>query len=275
MIKLILSFLFVLSLFQLSAQGWQSVGARSMSLANTSVCLSDVWAFHHNPGSLAQMKQTSAGLSYENRFLLKELQSQGFVIAHPLKKGVISLGGQLYGQSLYRTSRIGFGYSMKLSDKLSAGVQLNYQGIRISNYGQKGNVSAEMGMIAKINDKVSVGFSVFNINRAKLTEFYDDRFSTVMRIGLSYEISSKVLVLAEAEKEVETAIRPKGAVEYKMSDLFFLRMGFAANPVEITFGSGIVFKNGLKLDVGSAYHQILGFSPHIGLTFDLKPKANE
>ena len=73
-----------------------------MSLANASVCLTDAWAFHHNPGAIAGIKQTSIGLSYENRFTLKELQNQALVIAHPLKKGVISLGAQTYGFSLYR-----------------------------------------------------------------------------------------------------------------------------------------------------------------------------
>jgi hypothetical protein len=275
MIRILPLLFFSFIILNVFSQGWQPVGARSLSLANATVCLSDVWAFHNNPGALSELKATSVGLSYENRFLLKELQTQAFVVAHPLKKGVISFGGQFYGQSLYRTSRVGLGYSMKLSDKLSAGVQLNYQAVRITNYGQKGNVSAELGVLAKITDKINFGFSVFNVNRAKLAEFHDDRFNSVMRIGIYYEISSKVIVLAEAEKEVETPIRPKGAMEYKVSDKFFTRVGFSANPVEITFGSGIALKNGIKIDLGSSWHQVLGFSPHAGLTFDFNKKVNE
>jgi hypothetical protein len=273
MIKIINSFFFCFLFVGIFSQGWQPVGARSLSLSSATICLSDVWAYHNNPGALSEIKSTSFGLSYENRFLLKELQTQAFVVAHPLKKGVISLGAQLYGQSLYRTSRVGLGYSMQLSNKLSAGVQLNYQAVRITNYGQKGSLSAEMGVLAKVSEKVNFGISVFNINRAKLSDFLDDRFNTVMRMGISYEISSKVIVLAEAEKEVESAIRPKGAMEYKVSDQFFTRVGFSANPVELTFGTGIVLKNGLKIDLGSSWHQILGFSPHAGLTFDFNKKV--
>jgi hypothetical protein len=274
MLKFINLFSFLLFLVVVKAQGWQAVGARSLSLANASVCISDAWAFHNNPGALGNLKETSIGISYENRFLLKELQTQGFVIAHPLKKGVISLGGQLYGQSLYRTNRVGLGYSLQLSEKLFAGVQMNYQSIRISNYGNKGTVSGELGMLAKINEKVNVGFSVFNLNRAKLSAFQDDRFSTFMRIGLSYRVSSKVSILAEAEKEIESKIRPKGAVEYQVSEIFFLRVGASANPLELTFGAGLALKNGLRIDFGSAWHQLLGLSPHFGLTFDLKKKSN-
>lgn len=57
------------------SQGWLPVGARSNSLVNASVAIADVWAYHHNPGALGELKQAAAGISYENRFLLKELQS--------------------------------------------------------------------------------------------------------------------------------------------------------------------------------------------------------
>ncbi|MES2589526.1 MAG: hypothetical protein V4622_11155 [Bacteroidota bacterium] len=268
MLKFVKTIFFSISFSFIFAQGWQAVGARSMSLSNASVCLSDVWAFHHNPAALANLEKTSVGISYENRYLLKELQAQGFVYAQAMKKGVLSFGGQLYGHSLYRSTRVGMGYSMQLSENISAGVQLNYQSLRISNYGQKGTLSGEFGMLAKI--KVKVGFSVFNLNNAKLSDFQDDRFSTYLRLGLSYAISSKVLLLAEAEKQVESKLRPKGALEYQMSDKFFLRVGAAGNPLELTFGSGFAFDNGFKLDFGTAWHQLLGWSPHVGLTFDFK-----
>lgn len=275
MLKILHTTIILFSFSTFFAQGWQAVGARSMSLVNASTCISDVWAYHHNPGALASLNKTSVGISYENRFLLRELQGQGFAVAHPIKKGVLSFGGQLYGQSLYRTSRVGLGYSLQLSENISAGVQLNYQSLRISNYGQKGTVSGEFGMLAKINERVNVGFSVFNLNNAKLSLYQDDRFTTYLRVGLSYKVSSKVSILAEAEKQIESKLRPKGALEYQISDKFFLRAGVAGNPIEITFGTGFTFLNGLKLDFGTAYHQLLGWSPHIGITVDLKKKTNE
>ena len=56
------------------AQGWMPVGSRSNSMGNASVALTDVWAFHHNPAGLSELKNIHGGISYENRFLLKELQ---------------------------------------------------------------------------------------------------------------------------------------------------------------------------------------------------------
>ncbi len=78
---------------------------RSMSLGNASVALNDVWAFHHNPAAIVGLKKVAFGVSYENRFLLRELQSQGFVVAFPIKRGVISLGGQTFGFTNFNTLR--------------------------------------------------------------------------------------------------------------------------------------------------------------------------
>ncbi len=78
-------------------QGWNPVGSRSNALANTSVCLTDVWAYHHNPGAAASIKTISFGAYYETRFLTKELQTQALALAIPLKVGVITAGAQIFG----------------------------------------------------------------------------------------------------------------------------------------------------------------------------------
>src|SRR5690606_5738232 len=114
------------------SQGWQPMSSRSMSLANATVALDDVWAYHHNPAAMANLKKIEFGVSYENRFLLKELQSQGLVVALPMKRGVVSIGSQSFGYNQFRTYRTGLGYSMKLSELLSVGVQLNHHFVRIN-----------------------------------------------------------------------------------------------------------------------------------------------
>ena len=259
----------LLILFPIScySQGWLPMGGRSNSMANATVAVSDAWSYHHNPGALADISSASFGVSYENRFLLRELQSQGLTYAQPLKKGVISFGAQTYGFTAYRTYRVGAGYSMKLSEKFMAGVQMNYQGIRLSeNYGSKNTVTAEAGILFLITENWKVGMSVFNIGRAKLAAYADDRFTTLMRLGTSYRVSDKVLVVAEAEKNIDYPIRIKAGMDYQVIKNFYFRAGLATQPIEATFGFGYKMKS-LQLDLGSAYHQQLGWSPHFSLTF--------
>jgi hypothetical protein len=248
-------------------QGWTPMGARSMAMANASSTLNDVWAYHHNPGALGDVKEFTAGISYENRFLLQELQSQGFAVAVPMKVGVISVGGQLYGSQQFRTFKTGLGYSMKLSDKFFAGVQLNYLGLRLpENYGSANTVTGEVGVYAKITRDWKIGASVFNLNRARLADFADDRFTTMMRLGTSYSFSKKVLVALDFEKNLDYDVRIKTGVEYEVVNNFRLRGGFATAPIELTAGMGYEWKQ-LQLSVGTSYHQILGWSPNFALVF--------
>lgn len=253
------------------AQGYSSFGARFSSMGNAVVTMEDVWSYHHNPAGTAGIKSFSAGVSYENRFLLRELQSQGLAVAIPLKVGVVSVGAQFYGNRMYRSQRAGVGYSMKLAEKFYAGVQINYQGMVLADYyGRKHGVTAEAGVIGYITDDWKIGASVQNIGRLKLSDYQDDRYSTVFRLGTSYALK-KVLFALEVEKEIDYKLRTKFGVEYEPVDKFYLRFGAGYNPIDVAFGAGYRWK-GFQIDLGSAYTQVLGFSPHFSLTYYMKEK---
>src|SRR5690554_62040 len=251
----------LLSAFIVNAQGWMSQGARVGALANNGVTFVDAFSFHHNPGALGFIEQGSAGISYESRYALKELQSQSVAVAVPLKIGVISAGGQFYGYDTYRTTRAGLGYSMKLSEKISAGVQFNYLGMNLgSYYGSKHGISAELGALAKLTDKVSIGFSVVNLGRAKLADFKDDRFGTLLRLGISYQLIEELLIVAEIEQEVTYDTRLRAGIEYHPIDLLYIRAGVQGAPMDFAFGFGLKYER-FKLDLSTQYNQVLGWTP--------------
>ncbi len=248
-------------------QGIYPSGARSMSMANASVTLNDVWSHFNNPGAIGNVNEFTAGISYENRFLLKELQSQSLAVVIPLKVGSISVGGQMFGYRDFRSYKGGVGYGMQLGEKLFAGVQMNYLGVQLNDaYGSKNGVGGDVGILGKVTEEWLIGFSVSNLFRSKLTEYQDDRMTTLMRFGSSYRLSDKALITGEVEKDIENPMRFKAGVEYKPFDQFSLRGGVATAPIELSFGVGYLAKV-ISINLGSSYHQILGWSPHFGLTY--------
>lgn len=270
--KKILTALHVLFGSQLYAQGVLPSGGAAMSMANAVVAVGDEWAFFNNPAANARLNRISVGLSYENRFLLRQLQTQAFTAAIPLGKGMFSMGGNQYGYQQFRSYKGGFGYSMMLSEFLAAGVQLNYQGLALNeNYGNSSTMTAEVGLLAWINPKWTVGFAAFNIGRAKLAEFADDRYTTVMRFGTAYTFSERVILSIEANKDLEYHLRLRTGVQYEAAEDFYLRAGFTTSRVEGTFGFGYEIKD-FRLDMGTAYDQQLGWSPHFSLTYSGKEK---
>lgn len=267
--RTLLIFTALIFAFSLQAQGWMSQSARSSALANSGVSFTDVFAFHHNPGALGFLETGSVGLSYEARYALKELQTQGVAVAMPLKVGVISVGGQFYGYDAYRTTKAGAGYSMKLFESISAGVQINYIGMGFGNsyYGRKHGISAEFGALAKLGDKVDLGFSVINLTRTKLADFKNERFGTLLRLGASYQVLDELLLIGEIEQEIAHTTRFRLGVEYHPIDILYIRAGVQGAPMDLAFGFGLDWKR-MRLDLATQYNQVLGWSPAASFIFD-------
>ena len=255
------------------AQPEPIVGARLAACGAAHVALSDPWTFQSNPGALASMTQTTVSATYQSRFLLKEMQSQGLVFVQPIQRGVLSFGASMHGNELLRIFRGGLGYSMKLSEKFYAGVQFNYNRIALAeNYGTQSTMTAECGVFISLTENWSLGASVFNLGRAKLSDFQDERLATRFRLGSSISLSKVVELCFEAQKDVERPLRIKVGVEYLPNKSLAIRAGCKLNPLEISSGFGCLWP-AFQLDVATQYHQFLGWTPQVTFTFRTKEKS--
>jgi len=254
------------------AQSNTHFGGRSAGLAHASVTLSDVWSTHHNQAGLAWMKTQSAGVYYQNKFSMKELNNIGLAYAHPLKKGTLALQWSNFGYSLYQENKVGLAYALQLSDKLSGGIQLDYLSTKLGGiYGSKSALAAELGLQAKLTSKITIGAHFYNPTRTKLNEYNDEAIPSIMRLGIDYRFSDKVLVIAETEKDIDYAATLKGGLEYQANEKLYFRGGIATGPTLGSFGFGLNMKQ-YKLDIAAAYHQTLGFSPELSFVYEFKKK---
>jgi hypothetical protein len=219
------------------------------------------------------IREFSAGAYYEARFLAKELQTQALAVALPLKQGVLSVGSQFYGYEQYRHTRAGLGYGLLLSEKIGAGIQVNMQQLRLGgNYGSATSATVEAGILATVSKKWQVGMSVLNIGRKRISPPREDRFTSVVRIGTHYRPSKKVSVLFETEKQVIHPITFRTGLEYMPVESFAVRFGAQSSPVELAFGCGYR-KSDFRIDAGTKYHPVLGWTPNAGLTWQFDRDA--
>lgn len=266
--------LITLSVFScFSSQAWNEnnpIGARSSGMGNASVSFGDVWSAHHNQAGLGFVRDISAGAYYENRFLLKEISIKGGVVAIPVKAGTFGLTISNFGYSLYNENKYSLSFAKAFGDKLSAGVAMDYLTTKIAEgYGSKGVLAAEFGIQAKPLNGLTIGAHVFNPTRSKIADYNDERLPTIIRFGGDYNFSDKVTVAVETEKDMSQKAIFKAGIEYKPVKEFYLRAGIGTNPTLTSFGFGINLKN-FKIDVSGNYHQTLGISPQLGLTYIFK-----
>lgn len=263
----------ILSLNAFASKESNTMGARSAGLANSSILLNDFWSAENNPAMLGKLKSFGAGLAYENHFLLSEFSYRSAAIAKPIKNAGIGISVGQFGYSLYQENEIGISYGQAFGEMLSMGVQLNYQSISLGeNLGSKGVVSANYGIAAKVNKEIELAAMIININRAKLSDYQDERLPTIIKMGLSYRYSKKVIFLSEVEKDIDHSPIARFGIEYFTNEIIYLRVGYASNPSLSSFGFGLKFSN-FQLDIASSYHNTLGFSPQISLSY--RPKAKE
>ncbi len=261
--------LFCLVNYSLSAQNGLTVnaGARGLAMGNAATAFQDINSIFSNQAGLVHLENPSAVLFTEQRFALAEIRSVAAGFAYPTKSGTFGLNINYFGFEDYNEQKIGMAYARKLFSKLSLGAQINYINFRIPEYGNKGFVSFDIGLQSQILKDVTLAFHLSNPIAQQIVD--DENLPTVLKIGGAYSPSKKVILLLEVEKDIDFDTRVKGGIEYKMIEAFALRVGFGSNPSSFSFGAGYVIKEKFKIDIGTSYHQILGFSPGLGIVYDL------
>lgn len=245
------------------------VGARSAGLAHASLSLNDAWAVQNNQASLAYVNDITGGVYYENRFLIKDMNLSAAAFALPTKSGTFGFIYHSFGLSSYNESKAGISYGRKITEQFSVGIGINYNSIRFGGiYGKGHTLTGEIGFRLALNKNLVASAHVYNITRSKLitTNSGTEYIPTIMRFGLNYQVSKKIFIAAEAQKDIDHPLIIRAGAEYRVLDLIAIRAGISTNPTLNSFGFGFYFKD-LVLDIAASYHQTLGFSPQVGLSY--------
>jgi hypothetical protein len=271
--KFLFAFCFLLFAFCFSRAGNENVpaGARSAGVSGASVCFSDLWSAFHNQAGLADVKKISGGIYFENRFSISELAVKGFAIALPAgESGTFALSGTYFGYSLYNEKKIGIGFGKSFGSKLKAGIQLDYLSTFIAEgYGTRTALTGEAGILAEPVKNLWLGFHIYNPTQTKIADYADERIPVLMRIGAAYKFSEKVIVSVEDEKQVDADGSFKTGIEYHIAEPLYLRGGISTNPSMNSFGFGLKLGQ-FVFDAAASFHEVLGFTPHISLQYDVK-----
>lgn len=250
------------------------VAAIYTGLGAYSINHTDVFSFTDNQASLAQMKNASAGVYGERRFMLTELSLYHFAIAVPTNSGNFGVKAGYFGSSDYNESQIGLAYARKLGSKMDIGVQFNYNGIMVSGYGNSSAINFEIGTIFHLTDKLNAGIHAYNPVGGKYGKNSEEKLASVYTVGVGYEASDKFFVSAEIEKEENQSVNVNAGMQYKFLPQVMARAGIATNTSNVYAGVGLYLK-AFRLDVVASYHPQLGVTPGLMLVYNFSTKHNE
>jgi hypothetical protein len=240
-------------------------GARSMGMANAHVTLEDGWSTFNNIGALGRLPSTQAFFSYDHRLGIQELTTLAAGAAVVRDFGVFGVGLSHYGGTLFNQQNIGIGFSNTVGIA-SVGFKVNYFQTNIEGFGRNGSPILEFGGVASLGPSLFFGAHVYNFTRSKFSKASFDYLPTVIKAGLSYRPSVKLMVNVEAEKEIILLPQFKMGIEYNLLNKLWARSGIHTHPSNLFFGMGFKPRR-FHIDYALSQNYRLGYTHHFSFNY--------
>ena len=163
-----------------------------------------------------------------------------------------------FGDRIYHEQQAAAGYSMRLTDWLTAGIRGRYLRMATddAHYEARQWLAAEAAVHARLGERLT-------LYAEGGSRPWDETRPWQGRIGLAYRAVEGLTTLVDLDSEERTRLR-MGA-EYCYRRHYFIRAGLATHPTLLTFGLGA--RLGIYgIDFAVESHEYLGLTPQITLS---------
>jgi hypothetical protein len=255
----------------LAVERTSSIGAREEALAMAVVSLSGSFSVFHNQAMLTDSKWPMVSLSYRQPYWIKGYNESAISFVYPTATAVLAIGISQAAIATYKESSLGLSIAKQLTRKLSVALLFNYFSLNLPEVGgHTGSFQLDGGVWYKYSDKMSMGFHLRNIVNTKAeTIQYLLTFPLVVRGGVSYQLTQKILLMQETVFENRNGFGLRFGTEYLLNNNFCVRGGISTNPFRHSFGFGYRW-NFCQLDFAMVHHEMLGYTPSFSVSFCLK-----
>jgi hypothetical protein len=244
-----------------------SAGAGEAGMGFVCVMRPSFWSSFQNQASLPDHKSFSSGISYENRFGLTELGTSTAGLIVPAGKTTMGIVYSHFGYTDFKRELAGIACGMKLSDILSAGVQVDYYSERtFGEYENSQFVTCEAGILLRPSYNLKIGIHLFNPVPSSLRK---TPLPSALRVGAGTDLSSSLFIGAETEMSTGGELIIRTGLDYEAARNLWLRGGFCTDNNSLSFGLGYLTKI-VMIDLGFRSHQKLGITSSASLIFKIR-----
>ncbi len=242
------------------------IGAEAWGMGGANVASTNSFAVQNNVGAMAWIKNPEVSIYNEAKYSLSNLVLSNINIVLPFKRFHLGAGVNYFGYSLYNQQKINVAIAKQLNKQFSVGISMAILVINIAENSQAYTYFGDIGVLYKPTKKLNIGVGIYNPSQSKISNNNNYKIPTSGRLGVAFEATDKLLLMAEFEKTfLQTEIYMAG-LAYKLHKQFTLRTGYASNPFLLTFGAGYTY-NKLKIDMAVSYHQVLGTTPRASISY--------
>jgi opacity protein-like surface antigen len=242
-------------------------GAAQAGMAYVSVMRNDHWSAFHNQASLALHKGISCGINYENRFGLKETGTCSASIIAGTGRATVGAVYSRFGYSDFSRHMTGIACALPLSDKISAGVQIDwFSEMMYGEYNDKQALTFEAGILINASENIRLGIHLFNPVPDNIRKH---EMTSGIRAGAAIALTGNMLAGAELEMTTGGMADLRTGFDFEAAEGFRLRGGYRTMNSSFSFGMGYRVKPAI-IDIAFSTHQKLGITSSVSITFIIK-----
>jgi hypothetical protein len=243
-----------------------SAGAGEAGISYVCVMKNGFWSSFHNQAALPSNKSLTAGINYENRFGIPELSIRTAGVIIPAGKASLAAFYSHFGYSDFKRDMTGLACGMKISETLTAGVQVDYFSERTpGEYDNNQFVTCEAGAIFMVTENTTLGIHLYNPVPNLLRKTF---MPSSLRIGAGTRLNKLLFAGTELEMNTVSKLTVRTGFEYEAAKRFWLRGGYSTDNNSFSFGLGLLLKI-VQMDIGFVTHEKLGVTSSVSLIFKI------
>ena len=269
MFKILVTGIFVCIITFSSAQEFNiQSGPEVKGLANIrSVSPSSIYSTNNNPAYLIEKERKyDVGLGFYHMYNLTELNASNLLFTHRNKNNGIGFSLSRFGNEAFKRQYFNLAYAHGINN-FSLGFRNTIQQIAIEENGSHYFFNLDFGCKYVLSEKVNAGILISNITRGKIDDF--ENFDPEFSLGISYQASSSILLLAELQKKPNQLSRIAIASQYNYNDILKIRIGITPKNLLWTTGFGVKVKTNFSIDISYQLQETLGSSYILSLVYSL------
>lgn len=258
----------ILGLLSTYSFGQDFFAAPNQAMGNSGLALPSVYSLSLNASTINQLKEPILALAYQPHFLSTSIQSHGLYLTLPFQvNNTVAFGINSHGlkgtSSLMTVRGV---YSRSFGGVLSSSVATNYHQYQVKKYGIDRAFSVDIGLHYILNPSLSLGAFFRNISRTRFDDTIDQNIPQECGVGMAYQLSKELLVVTDLFYSQIKKIDPRLGISYNIDNLFIIRVGVAAKPIQYCAGVGIGLGK-IQLDISSSFNVHVGYAPQLALAY--------
>ncbi len=236
--------------------------AYTIATASADMCSNNGLMLNKNPASITGIEQPQIRLSQVIPYSILALQGNAISSTFKIKRTYFSLEYAQLGKENLKYHLLNLVSGIKIDQRTSLGTKIVYHQYKRFEIEQNPYFTAELGMNQVLSKKMKYGVqAAYNVNKLRA---YDNE--SFIKIGCSYTIEPRFNTYCSVKMNEYGLLVGSMAIEYRLHKNISTQAGW--NTQESAFCTGIQYQiKRSKIEIGSSYHPILGFSYAVGLCY--------